>query len=66
MYIRVLTWNISFGAMMGSDLDVSSLPLPQVCREKGDFEFDDTGIKYTQCLNNVVQTIVTSALSPTT
>jgi len=63
MYIRVLTWNISFGAMMGSDKDESSLPLPQVCREKGEFEFDDTGIKYTQCLNNVVQTIDTSALS---
>ena len=63
MHIRVLTWNISFGAMMGSDLDVSSLPLPQVCREKGEFEIDDTGIKYTQCLNNVVQTIDTSALS---
>lgn len=62
MYIRVLTWNISFGAMMGSDLDVGSLPLPQVCREKGEFKFDKTGITYTQCLNNVVQTIDTSAL----
>ena len=62
MYIRVLTWNISFGAMMGSDKDESSLPLPQVCREKGEFKFDKTGINYTQCLNNVVQTIDTSAL----
>jgi len=61
MSIRVLTWNVSFGAMTGSDLDRSSLPLPQVCSRK--FITDDKGLSVTQCLMNVVETIDSSVSS---
>jgi hypothetical protein len=60
MSIRVLTWNISFGAMTGLDIDKTSIPLPQKCREKGEFVLEKD-INYTQCLNNVVDTIDTSS-----
>jgi hypothetical protein len=59
--IRVLTWNISFGAMTGSDQDKTSLPLPEVCRSK--LIPDDLGVSFTQCLMNVVDTIDKSAES---
>jgi hypothetical protein len=55
MSLRILTWNVSFGAMTGSDLDKTSLPLPAKCREKGEFLYN--GSNYTQCLINVVNTI---------
>lgn len=55
MSLRILTWNVSFGAMTGSDLDKSAATLPEKCREKGHFLYK--GAKYTQCLNNVVETI---------
>jgi len=55
MSIKILTWNVSFGAMTGSEKDKSAAPLPEKCREKGEFLYK--GVKYTQCLNNVVETI---------
>lgn len=61
MSIRILTWNISFGAMIGSDLDKSSMPLPQVCRKR--LITDNKGISVTQCLMNVVETIDKSVIS---
>jgi len=61
MSIRVLTWNISFGAMTGLDLDKTSIPLPEKCRSK--FITDDKGVSVTQCLMNVVETIDSSVSS---
>jgi endonuclease/exonuclease/phosphatase family metal-dependent hydrolase len=61
MSLRILTWNISFGAMTGLDLDKTSIPLPEKCREK--FIVDEKGISITQCLFNVVNTIDESAKS---
>ena len=54
MAIKVLTWNISFGAMSGNDVDRSSLLLPETCRTKGVYRHDN-GTIYTACLNNVVE-----------
>jgi len=61
MSIRVLTWNVSFGAMTGLDLDRTSKPLPEKCRSK--LITDDKGLSVTQCLMNVVETIDRSAIS---
>ena len=61
MSIRVLTWNVSFGAMTGLDLDRTSIPLPEKCRSK--FITDDKGVSVTQCLMNVVKTIDSSVSS---
>lgn len=63
MSIRVLTWNVSFGAMTGLDLDRTSIPLPETCRSK--LITDDKGLSVTQCLINVVETIDSSAISKT-
>ena len=59
--MHVLTWNVSFGAMTGSDDDRSSIPLPEKCREK--YEKDVNGESVTQCLMNVVKTIDESSRS---
>lgn len=61
MSIKVLTWNVSFGAMSGSDNDASARPLPSVCKLKGAHTDPKTGLRYTECLNNVVNLIDTSA-----
>ncbi len=61
MSIRILTWNVSFGAMTGSDLDRTSKPLPEKCRSK--LITYDEGLSVTQCLMNVVKTIDDSAIS---
>lgn len=61
MSIKILTWNISFGAMSGNDADRSSLPLPETCRTKGVYRHDN-GTIYTACLNNVVELIDNSGI----
>ena len=55
--IKVLTWNVSFGAMSGSDNDMSARPLPSYCKSKGKHLDPKTGQTYTECLNNVVNLI---------
>ncbi len=56
--IKVLTWNVSFGAMSGSEKDASARPLPLHCKSKGKHSDPyNEGKIYTECLNNVVNLI---------